>query len=68
MLRVSMKRVRLQRLDLHHKLTHHLICENQATTYAVEDLGIKNMVKKGKLWQSPFRMWHGGNFTLSIQS
>lgn len=46
------EKVRLQRLDLHHKLTHHLICENQATTYAVEDLGIKNMVKNSKLAKS----------------
>ena len=46
------EKVRLQRLDLHHKLTHNLICENQATTYAVEDLGIKNMVKNSKLAKS----------------
>ena len=46
------EKVRLQRLDLHHKLTHHLICENQATTYAVEDLGIKNMVRNRKLAKS----------------
>ena len=46
------EKVRLQRLDLHHKLTHHLICENQATTYAVEDLGIKNMVKNRNLAKS----------------
>ena len=46
------EKVRLQRLDLHHKLTHYLICENQATTYAVEDLGIKNMVKNSKLAKS----------------
>lgn len=46
------EKVRLQRLDLHHKLTHHLICENQATTYALEDLGIKNMVKNSKLAKS----------------
>ena len=46
------EKVRLQRLDLHHKLTHHLICEILATTYAVEDLGIKNMVKNSKLAKS----------------
>ena len=46
------EKVRLQRLDLHHKLTHKLICENQATSYAVEDLGIKNMVKNRKLAKS----------------
>lgn len=38
-----------QRLDLHHKITHKLICENQATSYALEDLGVKNMVKNRKL-------------------
>ena len=43
------EKVRNQRLDLHHKLTHKLICESQATSYAVEDLGIKNMVKNRKL-------------------
>ncbi|TCB60682.1 RNA-guided endonuclease TnpB family protein [Acinetobacter terrae] len=46
------EKVRNQRLDLHHKLTHKLICENQATTYAVEDLGIKSMVKNRKLAKS----------------
>ena len=43
------ERVRNQRLDLHHKITHKLICENQATSYAIEDLGVKNMVKNRKL-------------------
>ena len=38
-----------QRLDAHHQLTHRLVSENQATTFAVEDLGIKNMVKNKKL-------------------
>ena len=46
------EKVRQQRLDLHHKLTHQLICENQATSYAVEDLGIKNMVRNRKLAKS----------------
>ena len=46
------EKVRNQRLDLHHKLTHKLICENQATTYAVEDLGVKSMVKNRKLAKS----------------
>ena len=46
------EKVRHQRLDLHHKLTHQLICENQATSYAVEDLDIKNMVKNHKLARS----------------
>lgn len=43
------EKVRNQRLDLHHKITHTLICENQATSYALEDLGVKNMVKNRKL-------------------
>lgn len=43
------QKVRNQRLDLHHKITHKLICENQATSYALEDLGVKNMVKNRKL-------------------
>ncbi|MCC3344522.1 RNA-guided endonuclease TnpB family protein [Psychrobacter sanguinis] len=43
------EKVRQQRLDLHHKITHNLICENQATSYALEDLAVKNMVKNRKL-------------------
>ncbi|MBF7681844.1 transposase [Acinetobacter sp. B5B] len=43
------EKVRHQRLNQHHQLTHRLIRENQATSYAVEDLGIKNMVKNAKL-------------------
>lgn len=43
------EKVRNQRLDLHHKITHKLICENQATSYVLEDLGVKNMVKNRKL-------------------
>lgn len=43
------EKVRQQRLDLHHKITHSLICENQATSYALEDLAVKNMVKNRKL-------------------
>ena len=43
------EKVRNQRLDLHHKITHSLICENQATSYAIEDLAVKNMVKNRKL-------------------
>ena len=42
------KKVRNGRLDLHHKVTHKLICENQATSHALEDLGVKNMVKNHK--------------------
>ncbi|OAU97088.1 transposase [Moraxella catarrhalis] len=43
------EKVRHQRLDIHHKITHKLICENQATSYAIEDLAVKNMVKNRKL-------------------
>ena len=43
------EKVRHGRLDLHHKITHSLICENQATCYALEDLAVKNMVKNRKL-------------------
>lgn len=43
------EKVRNARLDLHHKITHSLICENQATSYALEDLSVKNMVKNRKL-------------------
>ena len=43
------EKVRHQRLDLHHQITHSLICDNQATSYAIEDLDVKNMVKNRKL-------------------
>lgn len=43
------EKVRNARLDLHHKITHSLICENQATSYVIEDLAVKNMVKNRKL-------------------
>ena len=43
------EKVRNGRLDIHHKITHSLICENQATSYALEDLAVKNMVKNRKL-------------------
>lgn len=43
------EKVRHERLDLHHKITHKLICENQATSFCVEDLAVKNMVKNRKL-------------------
>lgn len=43
------EKVRNGHLDLHHKITHSLICENQATSYASEDLAVKNMVKNRKL-------------------
>ena len=69
------EKVRNARLDLHHKITHKLICENQATSYAIEDLGVKNMVKNRKLakaihdvgWRQFVTLltykanWHGKN-------
>lgn len=46
------EKVRYGRLDLHHKITHSLICENQATSYALEDLAVKKHGKKPKNCQS----------------
>ncbi|NLY64660.1 MAG: IS200/IS605 family element transposase accessory protein TnpB [Alcaligenaceae bacterium] len=46
------EKVKNQRLDLNHKLTHQLVCENQATSFAVEDLAVKNLVKNRKLARS----------------
>ena len=43
------EKVRNRRLDLHHQITHKLICENQATSFCIEDLSVKNMVKNRKL-------------------
>ncbi|EEK10692.1 transposase, IS605 family [Streptococcus salivarius SK126] len=54
------EKVRNARLDLHHKITHSLICENQATSYAIEDLGVKNMVKNRKLAKA-INEWVGGS-------
>jgi len=36
-------------LDFLHKLSTHLVCENQATTLVVENLAVKNMVKNHHL-------------------
>lgn len=38
-----------RRIDHIHKLTHYLVCENQATTICVEDLNVKGMVKNKHL-------------------
>jgi len=43
------ERVANQRADFLHKVTHRLTRENQAETYAVEDLAVKNMVKNHRL-------------------
>lgn len=39
------EKVASQRTDFLHKVTHRLARENQAETYAIEDLAVKNMVK-----------------------
>jgi putative transposase len=44
------EKVKNQRLDMHHKLSHKLTCENQVI--AVESLHIKGMVKNHKLARS----------------
>jgi putative transposase len=41
-----------QRKDFLHKLTHNLVCENQATMFVCEDLNVKGMVKNHKLAKS----------------
>lgn len=46
------EKVANQRADFLHKVTHRLTRENQATTYAIEDLAVKNMVKNHKLAKS----------------
>ena len=46
------EKVKNQRLDLHHQITHKLICENQATSFCIEDLSVKNMLKNRKLAKS----------------
>lgn len=46
------EKVARQRADFLHKVTHRLTRENQATTYAIEDLAVKNMVKNHCLARS----------------
>lgn len=46
------EKVASQRADFLHKITHRLTRENQAETYAVEDLSVKNMVKNHSLARS----------------
>ena len=46
------EKVANQRADFLHKITHRLTCENQAETFAIEDLAVKNMVKNHCLARS----------------
>ena len=46
------EKVANQRADFLHKITHRLICENQAETYAIEDLAVRNMVRNHCLARS----------------
>ncbi len=46
------EKVANQRTDFLHKITHHLVSENQATAYAIEDLAVKNMVRNHCLARS----------------
>jgi putative transposase len=46
------EKVASQRADFLHKVTHRLTRENQATTYAIEDLAVKNMTKNHCLARS----------------
>jgi putative transposase len=41
-----------RRIDFIHKLTHQLVCENQATTICIEDLAVSNLLKNHKLAQA----------------
>ena len=41
-----------RRNDFLHKLSHDLVCENQATMFVCEDLNIKGMLKNHKLAKS----------------
>jgi putative transposase len=46
------EKVTNQRLDFLHKITHELVCENQATSFCVEDLNVKGMMANHKLAQA----------------
>lgn len=41
-----------QRIDFLQKLSSKLVCENQATTFCLEDLSVKNMMKNHNLAQA----------------
>lgn len=46
------EKVTNQRLDFLHKITHKLVCENQATSFCIEDLNVKGMLRNHNLAQS----------------
>ena len=48
-LALTHEKVRHIRQDYAHQITHHLANENQVTTYVIEDLNLKGMVKNHKL-------------------
>jgi IS605 OrfB family transposase len=41
-----------QRIDFLHKITHKIVCENQANTFCIEDLNVKGMLINHNLAQS----------------
>lgn len=41
-----------RRIDFIHKLTHQLVCENQAQTICIEDLAVSNLLKNHSLAQA----------------
>lgn len=46
------EKVTNQRLDFLHKTSHQLVCENQATSFCIEDLNVKGMLRNHNLAQS----------------
>jgi putative transposase len=55
--------IKNQRHDSRHQLTHRLVSENQATSFAVEDLAIKNMVRNSKLSKAILDVGWGDTLT-----
>lgn len=46
------EKVSNQRKDFLHKTTHELVCENQATSFCIEDLNVKGMLRNHNLARS----------------